>query len=54
MISSMVLIFIFVVWNFCGNKLFAIESRGEPGAQEVRNERALFVSNRVQHKLTGT
>lgn len=27
---------------------------GEPGArQEVRNERALLVYNRVQHKLTG-
>lgn len=27
---------------------------GDPGAkQEVRNERALFVYNRVQHKLTG-
>lgn len=30
------------------------EAQGEPGAQEVRNERALFVFNRVQHKLTGT
>jgi len=29
------------------------EAQGEPGAQEVRNERALFVYNRVQHKLTG-
>jgi len=30
-----------------------IETQGELGAQEVRNERALFVFNRVQHKLTG-
>ncbi|KAG6845015.1 hypothetical protein H0H87_001536 [Tephrocybe sp. NHM501043] len=29
------------------------EAEGQPGAQEVRNERALFVYNRVQHKLTG-
>ncbi|KXN92422.1 Phosphatidylinositol 3-kinase tor2 [Leucoagaricus sp. SymC.cos] len=29
------------------------EAQDEPGAQEVRNERALFVFNRVQHKLTG-
>ncbi|KAL9713509.1 phosphatidylinositol kinase- protein kinase tor1 [Leucoagaricus gongylophorus] len=29
------------------------ETQGELGAQEVRNERALFVFNRVQHKLTG-
>ncbi|RDB15759.1 Serine/threonine-protein kinase tor2, partial [Hypsizygus marmoreus] len=29
------------------------EAEEEPGAQEVRNERALFVYNRVQHKLTG-
>ncbi|KAG2011794.1 atypical/PIKK/FRAP protein kinase [Coprinopsis cinerea AmutBmut pab1-1] len=29
------------------------ETEEEPGAQEVRNERALFVYNRVQHKLTG-
>jgi len=29
------------------------EAQGQPGAQEVRNERALFVYNRVQHKLTG-
>ncbi|KAF9454266.1 phosphatidylinositol 3-kinase [Macrolepiota fuliginosa MF-IS2] len=29
------------------------ETQGEPGAQEVRNERALFVFNRVQHKLNG-
>lgn len=26
----------------------------ETEAQEVRNERAVFVYNRVQHKLTGT
>ena len=30
-----------------------VEAQGQPGAQEVRNERALFVYNRVQHKLTG-
>ena len=30
------------------------ETEGQPGVQEVRNERALFVYNRVQHKLTGT
>ncbi|KAG6841465.1 hypothetical protein C0991_010890 [Blastosporella zonata] len=29
------------------------EAEDQPGAQEVRNERALFVYNRVQHKLTG-
>ncbi|XP_006461841.1 hypothetical protein AGABI2DRAFT_151460 [Agaricus bisporus var. bisporus H97] len=29
------------------------ETQGEPGAQEIRNERALFVFHRVQHKLTG-
>lgn len=29
------------------------ENEGQAGAQEVRNERALFVYNRVQHKLTG-
>ena len=30
------------------------ETTNEPGAkQEVRNERALLVYNRVQHKLTG-
>ncbi|KAF9006075.1 phosphatidylinositol 3-kinase [Cyathus striatus] len=29
------------------------EAEGDIGAQEVRNERALFVYNRVQHKLTG-
>ncbi|KAG5654196.1 hypothetical protein H0H81_006229 [Sphagnurus paluster] len=29
------------------------EAEEQPGAQEVRNERALFVYNRVQHKLTG-
>lgn len=29
------------------------EAGGEPGAREVRNERALFVYNRVQNKLTG-
>ncbi|XP_006461830.1 hypothetical protein AGABI2DRAFT_151451 [Agaricus bisporus var. bisporus H97] len=29
------------------------EAQGEPGAQEIRNERALFVFHRVQHKLTG-
>ncbi|KAG5734545.1 Phosphatidylinositol 3-kinase tor2 [Termitomyces sp. T112] len=29
------------------------ETEHQPGAQEVRNERALFVYNRVQHKLTG-
>ncbi|EJD07323.1 atypical/PIKK/FRAP protein kinase [Fomitiporia mediterranea MF3/22] len=35
------------------NEIFN-EALGEPGArQEVRNERALFVYNRVQHKLTG-
>ncbi|KAI5120260.1 hypothetical protein M0805_004596 [Coniferiporia weirii] len=35
------------------NEIFN-EAIGEPGArQEVRNERALFVYNRVQHKLTG-
>jgi FKBP12-rapamycin complex-associated protein len=38
----------------CRSRLMvAIEGQGEPGAQEVRNERALFVYNRVQHKLTG-
>jgi hypothetical protein len=38
------------------NTYFCIaESIGEPGArQEVRNERALLVYNRVQHKLTGS
>lgn len=30
-----------------------LEAEEQPGAQEVRNERALFVYNRVQHKLTG-
>lgn len=30
-----------------------VETQGEPGAQEIRNERALFVFHRVQHKLTG-
>lgn len=30
------------------------EAAGEHGAQEVRNERALFVYNRVQNKLTGS
>ncbi|THH04859.1 hypothetical protein EW145_g5218 [Phellinidium pouzarii] len=35
------------------NEIFN-ETIGEPGTrQEVRNERALFVYNRVQHKLTG-
>ncbi|KAG6827657.1 hypothetical protein H0H92_010880 [Tricholoma furcatifolium] len=29
------------------------EKGDQPGAQEVRNERALFVYNRVQNKLTG-
>ncbi|KAF8074724.1 phosphatidylinositol 3-kinase [Lyophyllum atratum] len=29
------------------------EAEEQPGAQEVRNDRALFVYNRVQHKLTG-
>lgn len=29
------------------------ETMGGLGAQEVRNERALAVYNRVQHKLTG-
>ncbi|KAF8659826.1 hypothetical protein AX16_001711 [Volvariella volvacea WC 439] len=29
------------------------EAKGASGAQEIRNERALFVYNRVQHKLTG-
>jgi hypothetical protein len=29
------------------------ETEGQLGAQEVRNERALFVYSRVQHKLTG-
>ena len=29
------------------------ESHGMLGGQEVRNERALAVYNRVQHKLTG-
>ncbi|KIK08874.1 hypothetical protein K443DRAFT_655406 [Laccaria amethystina LaAM-08-1] len=29
------------------------ENEGQAGVQEVRNERALFVYNRVQHKLTG-
>lgn len=32
--------------------LYLTETRGEAG--EVRNERALFVYNRVQNKLTGT
>jgi FKBP12-rapamycin complex-associated protein len=31
----------------------SVETQGEPGAQEIRNERALFVFHRVQHKLTG-
>lgn len=35
------------------NFLHSLEAEGQPGAQEVRNERALFVYNRVQHKLTG-
>lgn len=26
---------------------------GQPGAQEVRNDRALAVYNRVQNKITG-
>jgi FKBP12-rapamycin complex-associated protein len=30
-----------------------VEAQGEPGVQETRNERALFVFHRVQHKLTG-
>jgi FKBP12-rapamycin complex-associated protein len=30
-----------------------VEGKGEPGFQETRNERALFVFHRVQHKLTG-
>lgn len=31
-----------------------LDAIGEPGArQEVRNERALLVYNRVQHKVTG-
>ena len=29
------------------------ETENQPGAQEVRNERALSVYSRVQHKLTG-
>lgn len=33
--------------------MVALERQGASGAQEVRNERALFVYNRVQHKLTG-
>jgi FKBP12-rapamycin complex-associated protein len=34
-------------------EFFSAETQGEPGAQEIRNERALFVFHRVQHKLTG-
>jgi hypothetical protein len=30
-----------------------VEAQGEPGAQEVRNDRAWSVYTRVQHKLTG-
>lgn len=42
----------------CNLKLFfatdvIAETDGEPGALEIRNERALFVFNRVQNKLTG-
>lgn len=32
---------------------YVSETMGGLGAQEVRNERALAVYNRVQHKLTG-
>ena len=30
-----------------------VEAEDEHGAQEVRNERAMHVYNRVQNKLTG-
>lgn len=33
--------------------MISAETEHQPGAQEVRNERALSVYNRVQHKLTG-
>jgi hypothetical protein len=50
MISSMV--------NFTSYKqthrTHRLSDQGHPGAaQEVRNERALFVYNRVQNKITG-
>ena len=35
------------------NEIFNADALGVGGVQEVRNERALFVYNRVQHKLTG-
>jgi hypothetical protein len=37
----------------CNRLTFVAEGQGE-GTQEVRNERALSVYNRVQHKLTGS
>jgi hypothetical protein len=37
----------------CDNINVRVEAQGEPGAQEVRNDRAWSVYTRVQHKLTG-
>jgi len=41
------------LWPLFKHTLYFAEAERQPGAQEVRNERALFVYNRVQNKLTG-
>jgi hypothetical protein len=41
------------VWASANTLVFFAEGGGENGGRETRNERALFVFNRVQNKLTG-
>jgi FKBP12-rapamycin complex-associated protein len=45
--------FVSLLYKHATNVSQSTEAQGELGAQEVRNEKALFVFNRVQHKLTG-
>lgn len=51
MISSMVIYRLFYRRNIDEHAIEAVD--GPYARQEVRNERALAVYNRVQHKLTG-